>query len=88
MRGSKPKAHGKGHATGVRYEAAKGGVISHVSHPYTGNPMPDEKPGIHPTLAHAVKHLKATMGPHFAAAGTPQPMEGEEPDADDMPAQA
>jgi hypothetical protein len=35
----------------------------------------DHETGIHPTLEHAVKHLKETLGPHFGNLKEPGPEE-------------
>ena len=62
---------GKIHA--VRFEAAKGGVVSETQRVYKrsgqgGGPMEDHEydKEVHPTMEHAKAHLEATMGHCFA----------------------
>lgn len=84
MKGSRPKMHGKGKIRHILFRpAAKPGTFTSeiARHSAPGEFMNhDEPPTVHPSLSHAVKHMKATFA---------QPGEGAEPDEDDqMPAQA
>ena len=62
----------EGSVRSVRFEAAKGGIISHTEKAYArggqgGGPLEDieHKPEVHPTMEHAKAHLEATMGHCF-----------------------
>lgn len=65
-----------GQVMGVRYEPADGGMVSHTETRFArggqgGGPEYDHetKPGVHKSMASAVKHLKATMGDCFGDGG-------------------
>ena len=84
---SKPKMKGHGKIDHMRITPARepGTFTSETQHAMSpGGPFPaPEKPTIHPSLSHLVKHVKNTFGggaaPGAAPAGAPMPNdEGEE----------
>lgn len=61
---SAPAAKGKVHR--MMFEKADNGMISSASHESDdGSPYGQESKMVHPSMAHAVKHMKATMGGCF-----------------------
>jgi hypothetical protein len=86
MKGSRPKSGGKGKVRRMVIEPAQNGFMSTTEHHpssgakgmemYSGH----ETKAVHPSISHLAKHVKTTFGQPGG-----QPMEGEEPDQDDMP---
>lgn len=89
MKGSRPKAGGKGKIRRMVIEPAQNGFMSTTEHHppsgakgmemYSGH----ETKAVHPSISHLAKHVKASFAPSGAAPGA------AEPDEDDQqPAQA
>jgi len=66
------KGRKPGHVESISFRPAEGGLVSETTTKYKrggsgGGPDSeyDRETGIHPTIEHAIAHLKETMGHHY-----------------------